>query len=747
MSPHISFPAFHYEWAYLGALKIEINNNIVKLSITSNRTALFRYVIGNNTEEINVPVSHLGTYAVRINYNAIRNELIKWGRENKALGDDTYPILFTFNKDYGTYGTSENRVAVLNGIAVSPEGSNAEGNYLLIIRSPSSQRTENGWETVTTCMNNGRRNTYYRKNNENRCWLFSFIIINEDIKNRLINAAENARDTDAGRSKGVRYEVIVETSAGRTNSRDVDLYVSALRNVRTFLRAFPLIDFDSFTGCHSNGVLQLCSGDLEYIYVGSQIVVKCETTRNCMSWLRSRREWKAESYYFISPMIISYPVEMPESSTQQSQNVTLPKDSILRTGVVKFSISDFTWDKAVKLINWLWDRHRDAVFKLFLNRVVISTIASLIGANGFNYIEYFVKTTLYGKDIMIYSPNINSIINMYNSINVSNNIIDVITQLLQEVGVRLEDEHIELLRKRENEVKRALSVFALAYGLHGISHLLMKSLTALTGITDYTEFVKINVDTSPAPNLNETYETFSRGLVKDSLQKNGVDQNKYHENLFEIVPDSKFDLSAYVVSRVPYSYGVYKNRLIDNGNLRLDDIKAELRKILSRDGNDACEKRWRIEKDVLIPHRNILINNQTLLSNQVTQGTVLSAADAYISDYLNPNARFRPPRSLFRFLYERYIRRGILDELRQQGIRVQQLGRVIDTNVQYLWPNYLPQCVDGCYGCVLIERSVRSMTCDLSPLVQELKISKWSALCLLKHAGLIDEPWVDCDLS
>jgi len=746
MNLHISFPAFRYEWVYLGALKIEINNNIVRLSITSNRTALFRYVIGNNSEEIYVPVSHLGTYAVRINYNAIRNELIKWGRENKALGDGTYPILFTFNKDYGTYGTSESGVAVLSGIAVSPEGSNAESNYLLVIRSPSSQRTENGWESITTCMNNGRRNTYYGRNNGNRCWLFSFIIINEDIKNRLIGAAEKARGTDVSQSKGVRYEVIIETSTGKTTSHDADLYVSALRNVRTFLRAFPLIDFDSFTDCYSNGVLQLCSGDLEYVYVGSQIIIKCGASRNCMSWLRRRREWKAESYYFVSPVIISYPMEMPGSSTQQSQNVALPKDSILRTGVVKFSISDFTWDKAVKLINWLWDRHRDAVFKLFLNRVVISTIASLIGANGFNYIEYFVKTTLYGRDIMIYSPNINSMIDMYDSINVSNNIIDVITQLLQEVGVRLEDRHIESLRKHENEVKRVLAVFALAYGLHGISHLLMKSLTALTGITDYTEFVRISVDTSPASNPNETYETFSRGLVKDSLQKNDVDQ-RYHENLFEIILDEKFDLSAYVVSRVPYSYGVYKNRLIDSGNLKLDDIKAELRKILSRDGNDACEERWYIEKNVLNPHRNILLNNQILLSNKVTQGTVLSVADAYIRDYLNPNARFRPPRSLFRFLYGRYIRRGILDKLRQQGIQVQQLGKVIDTYIQYLWPYHLPQCVDGCYGCVLTERSIRSMTCDLSPLVQELKISKWSALCLLKYAGLIDEAWVDCDLS
>jgi len=706
MSFRISFPAYQYGQAYLGTFKIESNKNqvIVKLLISSDKVVSFEYIDKNNVRRnIEVPVSRLGTYAVRINYDALRNGLISWGRGSGALADNAFPIIFTFKRNYGTYGILTNRsVAVLSGISVSE--SESKNNYLLIIRTPSC---------------------HYMDSQQTPCWLFSFVIIDEHIKSKLISAAKENTN---------RYEVEIRTSAGSVKADDSDLYVFALKHVNTFLRAFPFIDFDSLTDCISNGNLQLCSGDLEYIYIGSQITVKCGTSRDCMSWLRrrQRKEWKSESYYFVSPILISYPMVMPESSTQQLQSIVLPKDSILRTGVVKFSISDFTWDKAVRLIDWLWYNHKDAIFKLLLNRIALAAIASLIGVSGFYYTEYWVTTTLYGKNIITYSPNINKILHIYNSINKSDDLIGTIIQLLQEIKIELNDDQQEMLRKLENEVKKVLAIFALAYGLHGISHLLMKALTVLTGITDYTEFIKIEVEAS--------------GLSAN-IQRVGFMKDYYHENLFEIVPGDKFDLSVYVVSRVPYSYGIYKDKLIDNSNLKLDDIRAELRRIISRDGKDACNERWRIEQDVLGPHRNIL----------VTQGSVLHTADDYIKSYLDDKyGRFKPPRSLFRFLYKKYIRTDILDLLfpRNQIQRDERLkderrrvGEVLDNYIQYIWPYHLPQCVDGCYGCVLTERSIRSMTCDLSPLVQELKISKWSALCLLKYAGLIDEAWVDCDLS
>jgi hypothetical protein len=169
----------------------------------------------------------------------------------------------------------------------------------------------------------------------------------------------------------------------------------------------------------------------------------------------------------------------------------------------------------------------------------------------------------------------------------------------------------ELLRDHENEVKKILSVFAIAYGLHGVSHLLMKALTALTGITDYTEFIRVEVDTHEGQDIE----------LKEVLENSGFQERVYLENLFEIIPGDNFDLNVYVISREPYSYAIYRDRLVDgsSGQLKLDDIKAVLRKLISyetsQESKDACEVRWKLEQDLLSPYRNILkSSNQNVYS-------------------------------------------------------------------------------------------------------------------------------------
>jgi hypothetical protein len=163
MSLHISFPAYQYGQAYLGTFKIRSNKNqvIVKLLISSDKVISFKYIDKNNDNvrrNIEVPVSRLGTYAVKINYDALRNGLISWGRSSGALADNAFPIIFTFKRNYGIYGILTNRsVAVLSGISVSE----SKNNYLLIIRTP-------------LC--------HYMDSQQGSCWLFSFIIIDEYIK-------------------------------------------------------------------------------------------------------------------------------------------------------------------------------------------------------------------------------------------------------------------------------------------------------------------------------------------------------------------------------------------------------------------------------------------------------------------------------------------------------------------------------------------------------------------------------------
>jgi len=781
MSLDISFPAFHYGKAYLGTLIISKKANGVKLSIKSSEVVTFKVIFSDNREkDLEVPISSLGTYAVRINYDALRDALAKWSRSHNSensegknrSGIDIYPILFTFNKDYGTVGIGDVNVAVLSGVTTCVEGeclkerSEAENTYLLIIRSRSKVKTGARWQPITTCSD---KREHGNEEEGGNCRLFSFIIIDKYIKDRLTGIVEDQKDQER-----ISYEVDIETHRDSVHSASAELYISSLKHVNAFLRSFPLIWSEGLE-CHSNSnsMLELCRGDLEYIHVGSQITVGCEQYKQykkdkkdyyCLVW---QNGWRPDRINFISPVIISYPMDMPKSPLLESSDrlgkksfrlnqeaIPLPQDKVFNTGVVKFSIKDFTWDKAVKLIDWLWAERPDALFKLLLNEEVISAIEQFIKEirNG-NYkncsyktIGLFSKTTLYGKKIIIYSPFVKTITKLYDSINVkvsSDNhssgsdytISDVVARVMDKLlssGSGSECDYIKkLLQDHEDEVKKILSVFALAYGLHGVSHLLMKALTALTGITDYTEFIRVEVDMHRGQDIEQD-------ILERALKNSGFQKNVYHENLFEIIPGDKFDLNVYVISREPYSYAIYYDRLVDGSSrqLKLNDVKIELKKIISYESKDACEVRWQLEQNLLSPYRSILLNP----GNQ----NVLSQVDESVKDYLDE--RFKPPRPLFRYLYASHIRNEIFKGFRQ-GTNAGDVKEIIDTNIQYIWPYHLPQCIDGCYGCVLMERKVTSRTCDLSPLVQELKVSKWSALCLLKYAGLIDESWVNCELT
>jgi len=788
MGLEFSFPAFYYEKAFLGTLVVSKEASNVKLFIKGSEVAAFKVVSGDGEKDLEVPISSLGTYAVRIRYDALRNALATWSRSNNSensegknrSGVDIYPILFTFNKNYGTVGMRDINAAVLSGVTTCikddclKERSEAENTYLLIIRSPSKLKTEAGWQDRTRCRDK------FKHGNEEKgdpCWLFSFIIIDKYIKDRLTGIVRGQKGQER-----ISYEVDIETPGGSVHSASAELYISSLNHVKVFLRSFPLITLESLEcSRYPNSMLELCRGDLEHIHVGSQITVRCEKyTHDCLVW---QNGWWPYRINFISPVIISYPMDMPKSPYEvvskrlgereiksfrpAKEVITLPQDKILNTGVVKFSIKDFTWDKAVKIIDWLWDKRPDALFKLLLNEEVTSAIAQLIKETrdrnyescSYKPIGLFTKTTLYGKKIIIYSPSVRMITELYDSINakVSNDnngsgsdytISAVVARVMDELlSSGSECDYVKkLLQDHEDEVRKILSVFALAYGLHGVSHLLMKALTALTGITDYTEFIRVEVDTHWGQDIEQD------NRLKEVLANSGFRENVYHENLFEIIPGDRFDLNVYVISREPYSYAIYRDRLVDGSSdqLKLNDIKAVLRKLISyetsQESKDACEVRWQLEQNLLSPYRNILLNQ----NNPDNQNMVLSQVDNLVEGYLENH--FKSPRSLFRYLYAWHIRKHIKDEIlnkfqQRTNVDVKKLKETINTNIQYIWPYHLPQCVDGCYGCVLMERSISSRTCDLSPLAQELKISKWSALCLLKYAGLIDEPWVDCKLT
>ena len=569
--------------------------------------------------------------------------------------------------------------------------------------SQARDRQDGNWVDKTTC-------------HGDPCKLYFFIVIDDQVH----QAIENAR-SNAGCGNNCTFRIKVN-APGNVDAGNARLYLFSLRRVQAFLRSYSIIadisDSNLISYMSNTLDLSLTEGDVETAYIGSQIVAKGMSI--------NVNTGKQRSMYFISPVVIPYPMNVPG----QNSSVSLPLDRVLRTAVFELALKDFNWDKAVKLIDWLWSKHRDSVFKLLLSKPVVDSLI-VLALGGYRYVrglyalESSVLMELYGNRIITYSPSIGKIARAYYRVrnNVAADILDVVKDLLVELSDG-ELKNSDLNNLQSDEVKRLLSVFALIYGLHGISHLLMKALTILTGLTDYGERIEVSVDTNSL--RNNGFNT-----LIDALERVGGNGELVHEGLYSIKAGEYFEPRVYLFSRLPFSFSTYRDILARNINggqtLNIDLLRDSLTKLLVRDGDDSCERRWRVERTLLMPHRQALMNDQQL-----------NRADNLIGTSLGQ--MFRPPRSIFRFVYEYHLVYDILDNVvgvssSQNRAARRDFWKRLNTHVQYIWPYHLPQCVDGCYGCVLIERGVRVNTCELTPLAQELRISKWAALCLLKYAG------------
>lgn len=119
-------------------------------------------------------------------------------------------------------------------------------------------------------------------------------------------------------------------------------------------------------------------------------------------------------------------------------------------------------------------------------------------------------------------------------------------------------------------------------------------------------------------------------------------------------------------------------------------MKDELRIILARNGSDACEKNFEQEQKLLKPARSLILSS-------VPHGGEI---DKIIHNYMND--RIPAPRTLSRFLFDRYIRKEIASELNPAKDELRLVNRLAQFSVPY----YVPQCVDGCHNCVLVPRNV-----------------------------------------
>lgn len=718
----LAFPAFKYKSAYIGELFF---NNYLNDEHTLRTTINIIETVNFNIEN---PISPLGTNSTKINMNAIKDifrHVFKESRPNQDSSDkfnNYFPIIFTEMK----LSTDNQNSLVISGIVLDLE-KNGKDLWFLFGNSKYFIKNTKGARGNSKCEN---------KN----CRVYLFLIIDEYVMNALKGVKEYLKC-----EKDCNYEIIInENNTNKVSAVGLNLYIFKLRDVKTFLRSYAKVDTtnsdESANEIYYNDdhiSINLEEGDAEIIHIGSQIVGKGWGYNNS---LKNRKKYM----YYLSPIIIPYPMSVPEEFTRNnnSYNVTLPKDTILRTAIIELNIKDFSWNKSIKLIDWLWEKHKDSVFKLLLNKQVIDSLIKLMLGGKYipklYNIESKIYTKLYDEQIVTYSPNLNKIVNAYYSVrkNNANSIIGVTKNFLLKLS---EGEVIENdINKDVDEIsiKYLLSIFALIYGLHGISHILMKMLTMSTGLTDYGENIYIKIDTEALKN-QKLYP------LVNALQNTLGYDDVIHEGLYKIDLKDSFETKLQVFSREPYSFNYYYNALVDkndNKKFNINLAKDLFNKLLTHHGTDVCTSRWEIEKKLLIPHRQELNSDPMFLN-----------ADNIIRD--NLSTMFTPPRSIFRFIYDYKIKNEILNKTVKSGNKNQSKENErtkflenLNKKVQYMWPYHLPQCSDGCYGCVLLERNIKATTCDLTPLAQELKISKWAALCLLKYMGLFNASWVDCDL-
>ncbi|MGC8543481.1 MAG: hypothetical protein ACP5NQ_06035 [Vulcanisaeta sp.] len=679
-------PAFDYRVMYRGLLSVRGDNKIL---IRKLDTVTLR---------LNLPINPIATHAVRLELNAVKKLM-----STIKHGDNEYPLIFVFNPNYGQLSpTSRTPIAYLGGVSILGSTEDQGINYL--IGYSKAWVYENGeWRRSTRC---GRG----EGEPETVCKLYLTLVVDPEVLRGL--------------RQGERVGVEVHIDDEVLTADDVTLYSAEYRSVNTFERSFIELEEPKelyASQCVSSKVndkamISLCPADAEVIHLGAQLVVK--------GMVNNIVEGKRRYVYFVMPTVISYPAKLPRDSMSDT---ALPKDYMFNTALLKFSIVDFNWNDALKLIDWLWSEHRDAVLKLFLNMDVMRSLWQIFRDNVGNtrppFVEHTVTTQFYDKYLVNYSLNLWQFTDMYYRISRNHmRIADLVAEIfkLNNIDVKVSD-------GKEEMVKGVLALYALMYGLHGISHLLMKTLSALAGLSSYGELINITIDVS--------------GLAEDVLGALSMnlfdthDRRVYHENVFHITPGSQFRLDVEVFSRKGYSFHHFRELLGDgSGSLDINKLIGVMNQILLANSEDRCGFNWRMER------RHLEFGRVRFLDEQ------LSKADNELRDWLSKH--YKPARSLFRVLFSYRLVWGLTDALmggygNETKDARSRFVRRLNRYVQFMWPYHLEQCVDGCYNCVLVSRSIKSSTCDMTPLMQELKTSKWAALYLLKYAGLFNAAWVD----
>ncbi|WP_238027418.1 hypothetical protein [Metallosphaera javensis (ex Hofmann et al. 2022)] len=649
------------------------------LDISMKKYVKFRYKQGTEQwKDLLMPINPLGTYASRITIEGYR-KIFGGAMREIELNEGAYPVLFVYN---GKYGGSQDSDKYLGGVSLDPKGADTEKTGLKYILGYSGSLSPGEWKN--------RQGSRYAR-------LFFTLIVDDILFDKIKDFNDLRISTD---------RTIVASNVRK--------WVIEARDVKAYLRQTPLVS-DSAKEQESTTITP---GDLELIYLGSQISGYAWRYSDSAG---SNQKYRPRKFLFLFPLVIPFSLVLPTGSSDEP----LPRDLILNVPMLNIQFKGLDCNKIQKLADWIFSKHKESLVKILLNRELLKTLVNILSDDiiflkqkeiykKLYPLEVDVNTKIYYSKLKFLSPNLRLILRIYDNRNLKNTknitefVVEIIKTLLNQDDLNNQI-NTDVVKKRTEELlKRAIGIYALAHGLHGVSHLTMKVLSNLSGLDQFGERIVV-------------------GMESCRFEMLGKIQDMIIENTFEF-RESESNSHILIFGKKPFTYDYVKN--VFQGQDLDQVMRNELMRILTRDGRDSCEENFDREKRLIGPAKNLLLASSSF--GQMMEST--------IKDYINE--RILATRTIYRYLYEWNIRPAIV----KSGIREEE-RRLLNTFAQFILPYYVNQCVDGCHNCVIVGRNVGSGLCDMSPLEQEMKISKWAALCLLKYKGWVNLPWVDCDLT
>jgi hypothetical protein len=254
---------------------------------------------------------------------------------------------------------------------------------------------------------------------------------------------------------------------------------------------------------------------------------------------------------------------------------------------------------------------------------------------------------------------------------------------------------------------RRMAVLLLEYGLHSLAHLLLRYLQGVLK--------------APRESLRELVVLSIGSDVEGKIRPSG-----YYTNV--VIGGSRYRLLSSRISGVvglvavvdtrPYTYRMWESVVRRSFDLRefIDFVYRQLGRDVE---SDECLRLWRDKSERVRAHLGL-----SRLNIGSTSITLLDVADD-LRTFMG-GARSHPGISL-PLLEVRVIVEDVIEGLaNRHGVNASLLKQGLKPHLEAIYMASTPFCFDGCYNCVLVEKS-----CLGNPLMREWVVSKSMARLIL----------------